>query len=443
MKTNKPQNSKAGRPSFQINGKRLRQIRESKGFTQEQLMQLVQQHSGKDTRHTSSETLKTSYRRWEKTGHIHPKNAECLAQILRITMAVLQGQAPAAAQSRFDAITARIQERLDAGHQPLQEMLDAEAATELHTIHISMGGSAPHDKTQEQEHQQHLRFVAERLTQRMEYAQLSQDQNELQELSDLFGYSLIELQQPVSEDGLWLLLQDGGAAAQPRLFQGIHALQFDVINTIKTHLEGAPCDSRIAFQQEGPWFRIQIIDRHLDEKSKGQVRLSFVRSQASESGLQWTQPTWREEFSLQDLESALLWYSNYVKGLDAREKGPSNLANLKLAVYQRPSRAEFEQFGLGVKDKLVAIGGGYREQIKAREDAAGNLSEVEITDYIEGLKKTLDHRAKTADAHDLVTQWLCSNLLNNMQALLSDWPLQYWQFKACKSRIDIQLDAPP
>lgn len=431
MKTNKPKNSKAGRPSFQIDGQRLRQIRESKGFTQEQLMQLVQQRSGKDTRHTSSETLKNSYRRWEKTGHIHPGTAESLAQVLGVTVAVLQGQAPEAAQSRLDAITARIQERLNAGHQPLQEMLDAEAAIKTHTIRISMDGSEPPKPDADQERQQHIRYVAEHLTQRLEYAQLSQDPQELDALAELLGYSFAELQQPAAENGYWMLLQDGACAQEPQVCRDIHILLSKARQTLDEQSQYAPADTRVTLRKEGAWFRLQILNPHWKSASEIQPRLSFVRCQPSETGLQWTQPTWRDEFLLDFFEEDLFHRFNYVRGRDGVEKGPRHLANLKLAIYQLPSRQECEDLGTDAKAQLVALTGGALEFSKAEGY------------FLEDYKRLLAQK-KYGDAHDLFTINLCVGLMDVLQPLLADAPLRYWKFTHLFTQTDIfvQLDAP-
>lgn len=431
MKTNKPQNSKAGRPSFQIDGKRLRQIRESRGFTQEQLMQLVQQHSGKDTRHTSSETLKTSYRRWEKTGHIHPKNAESLTQILGVTMAVLQGQAPAAAQSRLNAITARIQERLDTGHLPLQEMLDAEVATERHSIHISMDGSPPPEQDAATEHQKNLGIVAKNLTQRLEYAQLSQDPQELSTLADLLGYSQAELQQPVSENGYWMLLQDGACAQEPQICRDIHILLSKVRQTLDEQSTHAPADTRITLRKEGAWFRLQILNPRWKRVPEIQPHLSFVRCQPSETGLQWTQPTWQDEFLVDLFEDDLSRSFNYVRGRDGVEKGPRHLANLRLAIYQLPARQEYEDLGTDAKAQLVALTGGALE-----------FSKVEGY-FLEDYKRLLTEK-KYGDAHDLFTANLCVGLMDVLKPLLADAPLKYWKFTHlfAQTEIFVQLDAP-
>ena len=402
----------------------------------------VKQHLGQDTRNTSSDTLKTSYRRWEKSGHVPAKTAEAIALVLNVTVTVLQGQAPEAAPSRLDAITERIQQRLGEGHQALQEILDAEAAAERRTLHIAMDGNTPFQQDANATHQQNLRFIAERLTRRLEYAQLSQDKGELDEISCLLGFGQHEIQQPVSEDGLWLLLQDGAAADQPRFFHSVNDLTASAKDTIQQYLQSAPCDSRVTFRQEGAWFRLQVFNPHWKEDSAIQVRLSFVRGQASETGLQWTQPSWLDEISLRDFQHSLWTYSNYVEDLDSHENGPYSLGDLKLAIYRRPSREEFEKDGWGVQDKLISIGETWLKQTEIREKASADLTEVEIEDYLEDLENMLMRHAEYGNAHDVVTQRLCSHLLECMQPLLAEWPLKYWQFKAHQNCIAVELNAP-
>lgn len=419
----------AGRPSFKIDPKRLYRLRESKRLTQEALIVLTYELMGKNINHKTSETLKTTYRRWEKEGRVTPQTAEALAKVLGVTVAVLQGAAPDAAPSHSEVLQDRIREQIAAGNEALTKMLDAEAAADRRAIHLSFGGSNASPPEPTEEHDSHIRSIASDLSARLERAQLSQDQAELNKLSHLLGYSLNELQQPISEYGHWLLVDHYKGS---EIFQGIGMLISQVRMAMEEPLQNLSSDTCIEFQKENAWFRLKIIDPRWAAHPRLQMPMSFTRCQASETGLQWTQPTWRDELSLTDFEQGLCAHANYVKGLDGLEKGPADLRHLKLAIYQRPSPAEFEQQGWGAENKWVATTGGYLEELKAKGDL----------DELEHLEDRLAQRALEGDAHDMATHWLCSGLLHVLQPWLSEWPLQYWKFKAHGRGIGAELEAP-
>ncbi|MBP8278363.1 MAG: helix-turn-helix transcriptional regulator, partial [Propionivibrio sp.] len=80
-----------GRPSFKIDHKRLRELREYKGLTQadlaSELCKRLDLEQDEDSR-------TVSYRRIEAQGKTSRKRAEAIAQILDVTLAELEGIVP-------------------------------------------------------------------------------------------------------------------------------------------------------------------------------------------------------------------------------------------------------------------------------------------------------------------------------------------------------------
>ena len=398
MATNKPS---AGRPPFTIDPIRLRKLREGKGWTQRELAERVYTKIGKGN-HTQLESRKTSYQRWERTGKIDPKTAKVLADELGVTVSVLCGGAPEAPPSRIDEIQARIHEQLVAGNEALARHLE-----------------------RDEEPSTAERDLAQRLAADLEYAQLSQDTNAFKRLSQLLSYSISELQQPIGVHGHWMLICSWcGLLSPPEIINGISGILSRVETLAQQFLKIPESDARITLTRDSVWFRIQFSHPRIPARDQS---LSFVRCQASETGLLWTKPTWRDDYWIENLPERLCQYANYIRVFDQPELGPSDLANLKLAIYRLPtSKAckEAEEQGRNAPSTLV------------------KLTNVCLDEYRGYLSSFLSE----GFGHDAVTNWLCSDLMEVMQPLLQDWPLKYWKFMTQRwsqgGRIVVQLDAP-
>lgn len=390
MKTN---TSSVGRPSCEIDPERLRQLRESKGWTQTEIALRLYTRLGKN--HTSLAAQKTSYQRWEKHGKIDPKTARTLAEVLSVPLSILCGGEPEAPPSRMDEIRARLREQRAAGNKALISYLEDDQEA-----------SAAEDG------------LARRLAVELEYAQLSQDEGEFKRLSDLLGYSVSELQQPVGVNGHWMLVCEGhNLPIHPEIIHGTVDLLDKVEAYAQECLDYPWCDSRVTLIRESVWFRIRVF--HPTDPEFVQS-LSFVRCQASEKGLLWTKPTWVDDYFIQGLPGRLSQYANYVRGFDQQEMGPSNLANLKLAIYRLPTHQEVEEQGESALPTLVTLTNGCLDEGRDR------------------LPFFLDE----GSGHDLATNWICSDLMEVMKPLLCDWPLKYWKFASQGNAISVHLDAP-
>ena len=390
MKTN---HRSVGRPpSIEIIPSRLRQLRESKGWTQADLAKRVSERQGKRLVH---ESMKNGAHRWERSGKISLQAATVLADVLGVTLSVLRGAEPEALPSRIDEIRARIRDQLAVGNPHLASQLDCEEDPDLAK-----------------------NLLANRLAADLEYAQLSQDVKEFQRLSQLLGYSISELQQPISVHGHWMLVCNGHALpGAPAIIHGIAELRYLIEEYAQKCLDFSESDMRVTLTQDSVWFRIQFSHPRISEFDQN---FSFVRCQASATGLLWTKPSWVDEHFIQSLPRQLSEYANYVLCFDQKELGPSDLANLKLAIYQLPTRQEIKLHGESAPTVLAALTQGCLNESLERLPAFMN----------EGY------------SHDTTTTWLCADLLEVMKPLMGDWPLKYWQFQTQGDAILVSIDAP-
>ncbi|WP_414444645.1 helix-turn-helix domain-containing protein [Burkholderia sp. 22PA0106] len=390
----KTPNRAVGRPpAIEIIPNRLRQLRESKGWTQTDLAKHVSERRDK---RLDPASLKNIAHRWERDGKLSLQTATILADVLGVTLSILRGAEPDAQPSRIEEIKARIHEQLATGNDTL--------AGQLHS------DEKPTDAVSR---------LAQRLAADLEYAQLSQDAKEFQRLSQLLGYRISELQQPASAHGHWILICNGPTLPiNSAIIHGTVQLMSLVERYAQECLDFSESDMRVTLTQDSVWFRIQFPHPRIPELAQN---LSFARCQPSATGLLWTKPTWMDDYFIQKLPKQFSEYANYVNGFDLQELGPSDLANLKLAIYKLPTRQEIERHKENAQTVLATLTQGC------------------LNEYLERLPAFV----KDGSGHDAATSWLCADLLEIIQPLMGDWPLKHWQFQARGNAILVSLDAPP
>lgn len=384
-----------GRPTFRIDGVRLRALRKEAGLTQLELAQRVYARAGKNN--ASPEVMKNSAQRWEAKGAVPADMAKHLAEELKTTIAVLQGALPEPAPSRIDEIEDHLKQLIDKGPSPrLSEALEHYREE-----------TAP------------VRELAIQIARRLEVAQLSQAQEEFEDLASITGYSNKYLQEPTSFEGFWMLIGTGPlGAARSEVLSGVTAVLHEVRTELQTCLENLhQSDAHVSFAKEKHWFRVTINDpRH----SRLTRTLRFVRCQPNESGLQWSSPTWLDRFWVDALPHESYAYANFVTGFDA-VCVPAECTNLRLAITKNPSAKEIEELGPDAQPKVVLL-------------TAGDLAELHPT--------TLESLKQDGYVHDLVVNWLSADLWEKLLPLMSQWPLECWSFRLAQSRIDVLLDVP-
>nr|WP_315848373.1 hypothetical protein [uncultured Rhodoferax sp.] len=347
--------------------------------------------------YSSPEVLKVTARRWEKNGTMQADLAQHLAEVLQITVAILQGSLPAPAPSKVDEMEVRLRKLIAGGSNP-------RLAEELANF-------------EDEENQ--ARALAMRICSRLEIAQLSQAQEEFQDLAAITGYSMKELLEPTSFQGFWMLIGTGPLGpARTEILAGVSDVLYKVRTEMQSCLEGLhQSDAHVTFAEEKHWFRVTIHDPRHPRLTRS---LRFVRCQPKESGLQWSSPTWQDRYWVEALPNDACEYANFVTGFDSLRL-PSDCRNLRFAVTKTPTLKDFEERG---------------------PDAPPEIVELTVGDLAELPAETLESFRREGNAHALVISWLAADLWDRLLPLMSDWPLECWSFRAAHSRIDILLNVP-
>lgn len=385
-----------GRPTTHIDGARLRELREEAGFTQLELAEKVYLRAGKAV--NDGRVMKTSAGRWEQLGRVQPHLVKHLAEELKTTIAILQGEPPEPAPSRIDNIESQLNNQLIA-KVPSSRFVEA-----LENY---------------REDDNPTRELAICISRRLEAAQLSQAQEEFEDIAAITGYSLRELQQPTSFEGFWMLICTGPPGPdKTEILSGVTSVTHVVRNELQTCLESwNESDSHVIFLKEKHWYRVTISHQRNVHLTR---TLRFIRCQPRETGLQWSSPTWEDRYFVESLLNDAYNFANFVTGFDAVPV-PADCRNLRFAITKRPSRQNIERLGLDAKAEIVEL-------------TAGTLAELP--------EERLEAFRQEGESHDLVVNRLASDLWEKLQPFMADWPMECWSFGLADSRIQIRLDVP-
>jgi transcriptional regulator with XRE-family HTH domain len=391
--------AKTGRPTSRIDGKALRALRKESGYSSQlALAEEVYKRANKVA--ATPEVMKNSAGRWERKGTVAADMLKHLADVLNTTDSVLKGARPDPAPCRIDEFEKRFNALIASGPSP-------ELAKALEHCAVDEEETAP------------ARELATRVARRLEAAQLSQDQSEFAKLAALTGYNVSELNQPTSHEGFWMFIGTGAPGPErSEILRGVTS----VLHAVRTELQDVldrqhESDAHVLFNQEQHWFRVTIQHARVSQWTR---TLRFARCQPDELGLQWSTPTWLDQFWLTNLPHDAYGHANFVTGFDG-VRIPAECTNLRFAITQRPSAEEFEKLGMEAPLKIIAM-------------CAGDLAELH-SDTIESFKKE-------GNAHHIVVNRLAANLWTDLQPWMAEWPLECWEFWLGQSRIDVCLEVP-
>lgn len=392
-KTSKPM----GRPTLRIDSERLRALRTEAGLTQLELAKRVYARAGRE-KSTSADVMKNSAQRWEAHGAVPPETAQHLAAVLKTTVAVLQGGLPEPAPSRLDEIESHLRQLvLDGPPATLSEALE----------YYKLETNPAHE-------------LAKVIASRIEFAQLTQAQQEFEEIEAMTGLSAHELREPTSFIGFWMFIGIGPIGPErSEILSGIT----DVMSTVRTEMTGffaqvQESDACVSFSKDGQWFQVTM--RHPRLRQLNRV-LRFVRCQPKENGLQWTAPAWRDKFWLDALPRDAYQYANFISDFDGVQV-PTDCTNLRFAVTKAAHTPEqFEALCLGAKPEIGFL-------------TSGNLQELH--------PRAVASFKREGNLHHLVVNRLASDLWDKLLPFLTEWPLECWSFRSASSRIDVMLDVP-
>ena len=295
-----------GRPSFKIDHKRLRELREGKGLTQADVASELCKRLGLKQ---NEDSRTVSYRRIEAQGRTSRKRAEAIAQILDVTLAELEGIVPPDTWSYENRILDLLAEQLRQENVVLKSALD-EACSD---------GSDSEDG---------LASMARNVARRIEAAQLARNPGELADLSQLTGLSEGEILEPAHVDGHWLVVASCPIYTRTELVLGTAGVMTLIPEIVGMLLEDFGSDGRIRMHRAPPWYRLEI------DPLCGRFTtwIDFVRCLPDARGVRWLKPGWRDVFLLE--EPLLTWArsaANFVTSFDGSPT-PGDVRRLRLQV---------------------------------------------------------------------------------------------------------------
>lgn len=381
------------RPTFKIDPNRLRSLRKESSLTQLQVAKKAHAILGKSTQTTDS-TILSSYQRIERTGDTSNAMATALAQVFETTVEILQGGAPEDSVSVVNRIEQQLRE---------QKKLGGNLAFQ--------GALAQHIKTYSGpiEEDDCMRDFAEDIGVEIDIAQIGQNSSEIARLAELTGWSETQLQQSGRVHGHWLLMTTEHGSLETEIILGIHPMLYQIRETFEKRMKWQESDIRITLRRSLPWYHVEIAHPRIPA---WRYKFSFVRCRPEVSGLKWVNPTWRDQFQLeQPLEEWAFSKANFCTDFDGKNR-LDDVRQLRFRVLERDAN------GIGQR---VAYSKGDLEDLP---------------------EQVFQNFMVSGSSHSLVINWLAGGLARSLAPLLITYPSDCWRIYSCECRIDILLDIP-
>lgn len=373
------------RPRFPIDKKRLYNLRNEACLSQRELgialvhrLGLVQDDA----------TAESNLRRIELTGDTSRKRATALAEILGVSVEVLQGIEAPAPENYIDRIAALLQQQLANGENAaLQRALEREIE------------NGPEDA---------LRWLATDIGERIEAAQLGRNPAEIADLVALTGLPEAELMRPANVLGHWIVMVTSRGCNRTDVVRGIGALGYHIQEVVGDRLNHFGSDNSIRMWRDDPWIRIEAVRL----SARDVMRIDFTRCHADGSGLRWASASWRDWFFLEDrLKRWAYDCANFVTDWDGHHS-PGDLQRLRF---------------------LVSEHDGSYSRVLRQMVITGHVDE--IPDF------TRKSFTKDGSSHHLHVSWLTSDLRRALQPHLAQFPARCWSI-SIGAGIDIHLTTP-
>ncbi len=364
---------RTGRPTFQLDAKRLKSVREEAKLTQAALAKRA--HLSLNKPEATADTATKHYQKIERTGRTSKAMAEALAKALGTTVATLQGEAPDRAPDWINNLERQLRDQLaTGGNQVLQAALERE----------SEAGDP-------------VRHLAVKISESLARAQLGQQRGMLTHFVELTGWSEAQLMQSVSLYGHWFLTSAVNGVHRSATVSGFEEMLHQLVQSGTECVKFDESDVVITLREELPWLHVEVQPIQFPGRRSD---FSLVRCTPTQSGLQWVNPTWRNRPWLD--EFLLSWAytnANFVVGFDGHAV-PRNVRALRLVV-EKSSRDQPEH--------RVAVIKGDLEDLP--DDILGNFQ-------------------REGRSHDLATNWISAGLWEALAPFLSDWPADRWTVRS-------------
>jgi transcriptional regulator with XRE-family HTH domain len=382
------------RPSFKIDPVRLRGLREESKLTQLQVANEVHILLGK-RKDAGESTILNVYQRIEHTGKTSKKTAHAIAQVFDVSVQMLQGEgAPEDSADIISQIRWQLQEQRDsAKNQTLLEALKKYASTDDSLL----------------DEDTILNEYAIEIAKKIESTQIGHDSNEIARLVALTGWSKAQLQELGAIDGHWLLLTRSYLAYETEVVQGISIVMARIRENFNEMQDVfRDVDTRVIFSRSLPWLHVEVT-HPLYRKIK--CKFSFVRCKPNVDGFKWVNPTWRDEFWLDDLKDWAFSNTRFFTDFNGNNY-PSDLCNL---------RFEIQEINSTNGTKRIAYSKGYLEELP---------------------EKVLQNFKNEGNSHILVVDWLTSGFAQSLAPHLSTFPRECWEIAGRAGGLSIYLNIP-
>lgn len=290
------------RPTFAVDTTRLRALREQNGLTQASLASQVAQKLNKpdtDARH---------YQRIEETGRTSRAYATALAEILGVSLPLLQGLASPEPGLYLQRMRALLAQRLASGEN--------EALRKFWAGYGSM------------ESEEALGYLAEDIAERIESVQLVRNPTKIAELVRLTGLAETDLLEPANVQGFWFLSVSSDLVSQAELVNGVASLNYRIGELMRGYLPQNGGDSTVRMWYDKPWVRIEV----RRQRNQRTMLIDCTRCQPDATGLRWTAPSWYDEIFLEPGVTAAAFASADVVTDFTGHTTPEDVDRLRLVV---------------------------------------------------------------------------------------------------------------
>ena len=261
-------------PNIDIKGQLVRQLRDDRHLTQQELAYRVYTHQ--DRAHIPErDTLERRCRDWEVDGRISRQMLSALAAVLGVSVSyLLAGETPDASPDRTAQIADRLSNQVALGGTAAIEFI-----TQVEEL-SAMGGIPPlaDDATA-------YRVAAMALESRLGAAQLTADQSELVRLAKVLDWNTADLRNPAAAHAYWLVHVTSAFEQHIFFVRKLTSAIQSVGDAIADWCQDFRGDGRAVFVDQGPWFRVYLEAGQCSELD--QV-ISVVRCEPAEDGLRYS-----------------------------------------------------------------------------------------------------------------------------------------------------------
>lgn len=261
-------------PNIDIEGQLVRQLRDERHLTQQELAQLV--YTNLEKSHIPDrDSLERRCRDWEVDGRISRQMLPALAAVLGVSVTyLLEGDASDASLNRTGKIADRLRD---------QVAIKAAAAMQFvsQVQELSAMGAIPPLVDDGAAYWE----AARALECRLGAAQLSANQSELVTVAKVLDWRTADLGKPAAAHPYWLVAVTNTFEERIYLIRTIESAIGNVNDGIAAWCQDFGGEGRAVFVDQGPWFRVHL---EVGQYAELEQVVSLARCEPGEEGLKYT-----------------------------------------------------------------------------------------------------------------------------------------------------------